>query len=81
MTDFDHSRDVEEEWHPFLPAEIIECPVCQGEGIEVYRTFIYEHGCGFGHDSSDERPCPECGGAGYITTNWELISEQHEEKL
>lgn len=42
------------------------CPYCGGEGIEVFRVTVYEHGCGFPHDDSDERPCRECNGSGWV---------------
>lgn len=46
-----------------------DCPACDGAGIQVYRVTVYEHGCGFPHDDSDERPCGLCGGArGWIVT-------------
>ena len=40
------------------------CPACEGSGVEVYATTVYEPGCYFAHDSSDERPCRECWGSG-----------------
>jgi ssDNA-binding Zn-finger/Zn-ribbon topoisomerase 1 len=36
------------------------CPECNGSGVIVYGVTVYEHGCGFPHDDTDERPCPEC---------------------
>lgn len=40
------------------------CPECLGSGVEVFAVTVYEHGCGFSHTSTDERPCRECGGTG-----------------
>jgi len=40
------------------------CDVCDGSGVEAFRVTVYEHGCGFPHDDTDERPCRGCGGAG-----------------
>lgn len=40
------------------------CDACDGSGVEVFGVRVYEHGCGFAHDSSDERPCERCGGVG-----------------
>jgi len=45
---------------PFVP-----CGYCEGSGVEVYGVTVFEHGCGFHHDSTDERPCRECGGNGF----------------
>lgn len=40
------------------------CEACDGSGVEVFGTTVYEPGCGFPHSSTDERPCSTCGGAG-----------------
>jgi DnaJ-class molecular chaperone len=40
------------------------CEACGGSGVIVFATRIYEHGCGFAHDSTDERPCEDCLGTG-----------------
>lgn len=42
------------------------CPVCGGEGCERRGIWVYEHGCGFGHDDVEEIRCVECGGTGEI---------------
>jgi DnaJ-class molecular chaperone len=49
-------------WDP--PQTWHQCDACDGSGVEVFGTFVYEPGCGFGHDSTDERPCGKCNGAG-----------------
>jgi hypothetical protein len=46
------------------PLQWVDCDVCNGSGVEAFRVTIYERGCGFPHDDSDERPCPQCGGNG-----------------
>lgn len=42
------------------------CPNCDGSGVEVFGITVYEHGCGYSHDSTDERPCPTCHGSGRL---------------
>ena len=46
------------------PQRWYDCPTCGGEGYTVHRITVYEHGCGFPHDDSEERPCENCKGAG-----------------
>jgi hypothetical protein len=46
------------------PEQWVECTACDGSGIQTFRVTVYEHGCGFPHDDSDERPCPHCFGRG-----------------
>lgn len=43
---------------------IVPCGGCDGSGVEVFGVTVYEHGCGFSHDSTDERPCRACNGTG-----------------
>jgi len=50
---------------PEPPLELVECTACDGEGHTVHRISVYEHGCGFPHDDSEERPCDKCGGLGW----------------
>lgn len=40
------------------------CEACDGSGVEVFGITVYEPGCSFSHESSDERPCPLCDGSG-----------------
>lgn len=47
------------------PQQLIECNACDGSGVEVFGTWVYEHGCGYGHNSTDERPCGKCNGNGW----------------
>lgn len=47
------------------PEQIFTCEACDGSGVEVFGTWIYEPGCGHGHNSTDERPCGACNGAGW----------------
>jgi hypothetical protein len=49
-------------WDP--PQRWYECDACAGEGYTVHRITVYELGCGFPHDDSDERQCGKCNGAG-----------------
>lgn len=46
------------------PLQLFTCEVCDGRGYIVHRVTVYEHGCGFPHDDSEERQCPECSGYG-----------------
>lgn len=46
------------------PLQIFTCGVCDGRGYTLHRVTVYEHGCGFPHDDTDERPCEHCGGYG-----------------
>ncbi len=46
------------------PQQWFVCDVCEGSGVEAFRVTVYEHGCGFPHDDTDERPCRCCDGAG-----------------
>jgi DnaJ-class molecular chaperone len=39
--------------------------MCEGSGVETFNIVVYEPGCYFTHDSTDERPCPECNGNGF----------------
>ena len=48
-----------------VPLQTQTCEACDGSGVEVYGVTIFEHGCGFHHDSTDERPCRECEGRGW----------------
>jgi DnaJ-class molecular chaperone len=49
-----------------IETRFVTCDRCGGDGVLVFGTFEYEPGCGYGHESSDERPCPVCDGAGVI---------------
>lgn len=40
------------------------CDYCKGEGIIGRRVRVYEHGCGFARDDTEESPCPKCHGEG-----------------
>jgi hypothetical protein len=42
----------------------VPCDNCDGSGIIARRVTVYEHGCGFPHDDTEESPCPECDGTG-----------------
>jgi hypothetical protein len=40
------------------------CGHCGGSGVIGRRVTVYEHGCGFPHDDTEESPCPKCDGTG-----------------
>lgn len=46
------------------PQQWFVCDECNGSGVYAYRITVYEPGCGFPHDDTAEKPCPECNGAG-----------------
>lgn len=46
------------------PEVFIECTECGGDGVIRKNIWVYEHGCGFGHDDVTETPCRLCNGAG-----------------
>lgn len=43
-----------------------DCPACDGKGITVHGTIVYEAGCGFPHDDSYELKCEACDGFGTV---------------
>jgi hypothetical protein len=47
-----------------LPAYDTLCVLCDGSGVIRRRVTVYEHGCGFPHDDTEESPCPKCDGTG-----------------
>jgi hypothetical protein len=50
------------------------CGHCNGSGVIGRRVSVYEHGCGFPHDDTEEEPCPECGGTGETETEVEPVT-------
>jgi DnaJ-class molecular chaperone len=48
------------------PLVITTCPDCDGSGEKLTAIWVYEHGCGFGHDDVHGEPCPLCGGQGFL---------------
>lgn len=45
------------------PPEVWEdCPRCGGEGGYEKHIWVYEHGCGFGHDDGMWVTCEVCNG-------------------
>lgn len=56
----DHAQGADDE----PPLQWYVCRDCGGDGHTVHRITVYEAGCGFPHDDSEERPCELCGGAG-----------------
>lgn len=51
---------------PEAPLTMVPCEVCDGYGYTAHRITVYEHGCGFPHDDTEERSCPECLGIGFF---------------
>ncbi len=47
------------------PQQLHTCSTCDGSGVQVYGCTVYEAGCHFSHESSDERECPDCKGSGF----------------
>jgi DnaJ-class molecular chaperone len=58
------------------PQQLFTCPSCEGSGVEVYAITVCEPGCHFSHDSSDERPCAECGGTGWYVDDVDADDEE-----
>lgn len=64
---YDHWKTTnpdDERWDP--PLVQVECGACDGQGIIVKGSWVYEHGCGFGHADSYEVPCGNCDGHGFF---------------
>lgn len=47
------------------PEILVDCAECGGDGYTVHRIRVYEHGCGFAHDDTEERRCDACNGVGF----------------
>lgn len=64
---YDHwkTTNPEDQWMGHEPETIVNCPTCGGEGGYEKRIWVYEVGCGYGHDSSDWQICPTCNGVGF----------------
>lgn len=69
MTSFDHHAELEsynqamrerDEAHEIWK----DCEVCGGEGVIYKPAFVYEAGCGFGHDDVHSVECDACAGNG-----------------
>jgi hypothetical protein len=48
------------------PIFFATCEACEGLGFILKRVTVYEAGCAFPHDDTDERQCEECGGCGLL---------------
>lgn len=59
----------------------IECAECNGSAVKAVRVRVFEHGCGFAHDGTDEIPCPECDGLGVVETAGEPITIEDLEQI
>ena len=51
------------------PLWLETCQNCDGAGVTFHRVAVYEAGCAFPHDDTDERKCVECDGLGTILIN------------
>jgi hypothetical protein len=58
------------------PLQLVTCDACDGRGYTSHRITVYEHGCGFPHDDTDERRCEKCGGLGEWITDAEADAAQ-----
>lgn len=47
-----------------MPEVWEDCPNCGGEGGFEKHIWVYEQGCGFGHDDSMWVTCDVCDGTG-----------------
>jgi len=41
-----------------------DCDICGGEGVIYKNAWVYETGCGFGHDDVHSVECDACAGNG-----------------
>lgn len=48
------------------PIFLVTCEACGGEGLISTRATVYEAGCAFPHDDTDEVKCEQCGGYGTV---------------
>lgn len=48
------------------PEFLQDCAACDGRGHIVKGVRVYEAGCGFAHDDTEEIPCGACGGIGFF---------------
>lgn len=46
------------------PEVFVTCDDCCGDGVIRHAIWVYEHGCGFGHDDVSEDTCQACNGIG-----------------
>lgn len=53
---------------------LVPCPRCDGAGAQVFASWVYEHGCGFGHEDSYEEACPDCEGNGQQLVEGHLVN-------
>lgn len=67
LADAEYLREMTGNDH--TPEFLNDCPACDGTGVEVFGITVYEHGCGFSHPSTDERPCGHCGGTGFFVVH------------
>ncbi len=63
--------------HPPPPEIWKDCEVCGGEGAIYKSIFVYEAGCGFGHDDVYSVECDACAGNGRFICDAECDSPEH----
>lgn len=61
---YDHWKTTEPDMHDETPQQWFTCDLCDGMGVIGRRVTVYEHGCGFPHDDTEENTCINCGGVG-----------------
>jgi hypothetical protein len=60
---------------------LVPCPTCRGLAVKPRAVWVYEPGCGFGHDDAEEDACPECEGNGQVLVEGEPITMQDLENM
>lgn len=53
------------------PQRAVDCDRCDGKGYIVKRVTVYESGCHFPHDDSEEVECGYCAGLGWYVADVE----------
>jgi hypothetical protein len=60
---------------------LVPCPTCRGLAVTPRAVWVYEPGCGFGHDDTEEDACPECEGAGQLLVEGAPITMEDLENM
>lgn len=47
-----------------VPMQWFICDACDGSGVLGRTVTVYEHGCAWSHQDTEEWPCSECKGEG-----------------
>lgn len=53
------------------PQQEYTCKTCGGSGVIARRITVYEHGCGFPHNDTEELKCEQCDGFGTYVADME----------